>query len=287
MAIGSSFLARPHFAQRGFTYLGLMFLIAAIGIGLAAAGTVWQTEVRREREKELLFVGNQYAMAIGSYYESTPGGPKQYPVSLEDLLQDNRFPVIRRHLRKLYYDPVTGDEEWGLAKQQGRITGVYSLARQQPLKTAGFPPQWEAFANAENYAGWQFIYAPGTLQATQATSPDAAGSANTFPPVQTINQASDNSGQSGKTGLQSQSGDQTAEGGQAAGANPNPDSPDGVDYTKQQACLGQRVSDTAACTFYCKAKGVGTECRQCQASILSRYNACLKGDSLPPLEDRS
>ena len=101
MAIGSIVMARSRFTQRGFTYLGMMFLILAIGIGLAKAGTVWQTEVQREKEKELLFIGEQYAMAIASYYESTPSGLKQYPASLKDLLQDNRFPAVRRHLRKL------------------------------------------------------------------------------------------------------------------------------------------------------------------------------------------
>lgn len=285
MPTGSIVRVRPHFAQRGFTYLGLMFLIAFIGIGLAAAGMVWKTEVQREKEKELLFVGEQYAMAIGSYYESAPGGLKQYPLSIEDLLRDNRFPDMRRHLRKPYYDPMTGSEEWGLVRQQGRITGVYSLANQQPLQTAGFPLQWADFATAKNYAGWQFTYAPGTLHVAQATSPLVAGSTDAFPPVQTINPASD-SGQTSKPGLQSQPGDPASAGGQTAGTSQNPDSLDtGADYAMQQACLGQRVSDTAACSFYCEAKGVGTECRQCQASMLDRYSACLQGDSLPPLED--
>lgn len=269
MATGSAVLAGLRAHQRGFTYLGMMFLIAFIGIGLAAAGTVWQTEVQREREKELLFIGEQYAMAIGSYYESTPGGLKQYPASLEDLLQDNRFPAIRRHLRKLYRDPVTGSEEWGLIKQQGRITGVYSLALQRPLKKAGFPSAWAAFADAGSYAAWQFIYAPGASQVAQQSSPDGIGSAGAFPPLQTGNPASEGGGENGGTS-----------------SNRNSAASD-LDLGRKQTCLGQRVSDTAACSFYCKAKGSGTECSQCQASVLGRYNACLKGDSLPPLADGS
>lgn len=172
MAIGSS-------PQRGFTYLGLMFLVAVIGIGLAKAGAVWQTEVQREREAELLFAGEQYAMAIGSYYESTPGGVKQYPPALEDMLRDPRFPETRRHLRRIYPDPVTGSAGWGLVQERGRITGVYSLARQRPLKTAEFPPAWTTFASAENYAEWQFIYAPGTLQVAQQPPPEDGVSSDT------------------------------------------------------------------------------------------------------------
>lgn len=255
--------------QRGFTYLGMMFLIVFIGIGLSKAGAAWQTEVQREREKELLFIGGQYAMAIGSYYESTPGGIKQYPASLEDLLQDNRFPDVRRHLRKLYSDPVAGGEEWGLIKQGGRITGVYSLSQQRPLKKAGFPAAWTAFAEAGNYAAWQFVYAPGTLQAAQQSPPETGVSPGDFPPVQSVGRASESGGESG-----------------GATSNRRTTTSD-PDVGKKQTCLGKRSGDTAACAFYCKAKGMGTECSQCQASIISRYNACLKGDSLPPLDNEN
>jgi len=191
MAIGSAIPALSRSLQSGFTYLGTMFLIVFIGIGLAKAGLLWQTEVQREREKELLFIGNQYAMAIGSYFESTPSGPKQYPASLENLLQDHRFPGIKRHLRKLYSDPITGGEKWGLIKQQGRITGVYSLALQRPLKKAGFSAAWATFADAESYAAWQFTYAPGILKAVHWPSLNDGEFAGAFPQIQPSNLASE------------------------------------------------------------------------------------------------
>lgn len=264
MATGSSIPLGPRLAQHGFTYLGLMFLIAFIGIGLAAAGTAWQTEVQREREKELLFIGEQYAMAIGSYYESTPGGLKQYPASLEDLLLDNRFSVVRRHLRKLYHDPVTGGEEWGLVKQQERIIGVYSLSPQRPLKKAEFPMARTAFAASENYAAWQFIYTPGALQAAQQLPPDAGGFSGAFPPVQPVNPASE----SGRTDVPP--------------SNRNSPASDS-DIGRKSTCLGQRASDMPACSHFCKGEGPVAECSLCQASLARRYNACLKGESLPPL----
>lgn len=263
MAAGSAVLAGSCSAQRGFTYLGLMFLIAFIGIGLAKAGMLWQTEVQREREKELLFIGEQYAMAIGSYYESTPSGLKQYPASLEDLLQDNRFPVVRRHLRKLYRDPVTGGEEWGMVKQQGRITGIYSLSLQRPLKKSGFPFAWAAFADAGSYAGWQFNYAPGASQAVQQPAQDGGG----YAPVQLANPASEGSGE-----VNGVSSDQNSA---ASDLKPG----------RKQDCLVQRAYDVASCSHYCTGGGPISECSLCQASVARRYNACLKGDSLPPLAD--
>lgn len=172
MAIGDFAPTQSHSRQRGFTYLGLMFLVAVIGIGLAQAGAVWQTEVQREREAELLFIGEQYALAIGSYYENTPGGVRQYPPALEDLLRDPRFPETRRHLRRIYSDPVTGGAEWGVVRIGGRITGVYSQSRQHPLKTADFPSAWAAFASSESYADWQFVYVPGALGVAQPLPED-------------------------------------------------------------------------------------------------------------------
>src|SRR5262245_46206627 len=92
----------------GFTYIGLLIAIAVMGIGLAAIGPVSRTLQLRELESELLFAGDQIRRAIGEYYESSPAGLKQYPKKLEDLLRDNRYPGVRRYLRRLYFDPMTG-----------------------------------------------------------------------------------------------------------------------------------------------------------------------------------
>jgi type II secretory pathway pseudopilin PulG len=102
--------------QRGFTYLGLLAAIAIIGIGLVAASEVWTTAARRHRMQELEWVGQQYEQAIGSYYEASPNGAKRYPPSLDDLLQDPRYAAVRRHLRRLYPDPMTGQFDWKLMR---------------------------------------------------------------------------------------------------------------------------------------------------------------------------
>ena len=64
------------------------------------------TAAQREREQELLFVGSQFRNAFMSYYGATPAG-RALPAFLEDLVEDNRFPVPRRHLRRVYADPMT------------------------------------------------------------------------------------------------------------------------------------------------------------------------------------
>lgn len=135
-------------------------VIAISGIALAGVSTLWSHDRQREREKELLFVGNAYRKAIGSYYESSPGN-KVYPKTLEELVLDKRFPFKKRHIRKLYADPMTKRLDWGLVKLQGAIIGVYSTAKASPIKQAQFAMPDESFAEAKTYADWKFTYTSG------------------------------------------------------------------------------------------------------------------------------
>jgi type II secretory pathway pseudopilin PulG len=142
-------------SQRGFGYLLVLFTLAAMGLTLAGAGQVWHTNAQREKELELLFIGNQFSQALGAYYTQTPGDVKQYPLRLEDLLEDKRFPMPRRYLRKLYRDPMTGSTQWGLVKAADRIVGVHSLSAGTAFKTA-FEGRDAALADTSHYDQWVF-----------------------------------------------------------------------------------------------------------------------------------
>lgn len=146
----------------GFTYIGLLIFIAISGIALAGVGIVWHQDAQREREKELLFIGEEFRNAIGSYYENSPSATKQFPQTIDQLIFDSRFPNIKRHIRKLYKDPLTQDKSWGLEMEQGHIVGVYSISEQKPIKKVGFSVQNESFGQAGKYSDWKFIYIPGT-----------------------------------------------------------------------------------------------------------------------------
>lgn len=148
--------------QGGFTLMGLLFLVAILGVGLAALGKVWETAARRDREAELLFVGDQYRRALESYHRATPGQEKHYPRDLKELLLDPRFPNTVRHLRRLYRDPVGHGGEWGLVREGGEITGIHSLSTDTPLKTAGFNRPYDVFAGTTAYRDWVFLPAKDT-----------------------------------------------------------------------------------------------------------------------------
>jgi type II secretory pathway pseudopilin PulG len=127
-------------AQRGFTYLWLLFILAAGAAGLAAIGQRASIAVQRDREAELIFRGREIAHAIAAYWAATPGDIKSLPMSLQDLLEDRRGPQTTRHLRRVYSDPFTGQPDWVLVTtDDGRISGVHSRAAVVALRSVDLP----------------------------------------------------------------------------------------------------------------------------------------------------
>jgi len=168
--------------QRGFTYLALLFAVAIIGAVLGATAVVWRTQVQRDKEQELLFVGHAYRLAIAEYYEKSPGGAKQYPKKLDDLLEDKRQARLTRYLRKLYVDPITGSKEWGIvAGPAETIAGVYSRSTKAPIKTGNFDEVDKDFNGAVSYTDWKFLPAQPTPGATPAGQAAAPGTVNPTP----------------------------------------------------------------------------------------------------------
>jgi len=160
---------------RGFTYVGLLLTVAIMAAGLAAIGEVASTAAKRDREAELLFVGNQFAQAIAQYAAASPGA-QQYPPTLEDLLADKRYPNVRRHLRRIYPDPLTGRADWVLVRVPGGgIVGLHSQSLARPLKTANFPPGYESFNGATTYSAWQFVPPATGAPAAKSAAPAALG----------------------------------------------------------------------------------------------------------------
>lgn len=144
-------------SQRGYTYLLVLFMAAALGLFLAQAGVVWQTLAQREREAELLAIGVEMARALARYRDESPVGTRPWPTELGQLLEDRRFPVPRRHLRRIYRDPFSGRAEWGLVRDGEVIVGVHSLATAVPIRRADLPLELGSAAeNAASYAEWVF-----------------------------------------------------------------------------------------------------------------------------------
>ena len=117
--------------RSGFSYLGVLILVAVMSVTLLGAGRYWSTIAKREREAELLYKGDQIRNAIAAYYNNPPGGQsKTYPRQFSDLLKDPRYPNLKRYLRKWYSDPMTRDGDWVYVLDASkRIKGVQAPAR--------------------------------------------------------------------------------------------------------------------------------------------------------------
>lgn len=168
--------------QGGFTFLVVLAIIAIMGVGLMAVNEVWATAKQREKEQELLFIGHQFREAIRQYSQSNPAGMQvqTYPKALEELLLDPRYPNVRRYLRKMYADPMTGKEEWGVLKHPGGgIYGVYSLSEEAPIKRDNFDLEDGAFKDASRYSAWAFSYKPQLA----ASGPAMANNVKSTTPV--------------------------------------------------------------------------------------------------------
>lgn len=145
-----------------------MIFVALMGVGLALAGQVWHTTAQRDKEKELLFVGEQFHKAIARFYEGSPGDAKKFPRSLEDLLDDQRYPTTMRHLRRIYIDPMTGLSDWGfITAPDGSIMGVHSISEEEPRKVWGFQKDYAQFDAAKKYSDWKFTYSAEVVAENQ------------------------------------------------------------------------------------------------------------------------
>jgi type II secretory pathway pseudopilin PulG len=85
---------------RGYAMAALLVGLSIMAIMASVALPVWQTLVKREREAELIFRGEQYAQAIALFQRRFAG---TFPPSI-DLLLKQKF------LRRAYKDPITGGD---------------------------------------------------------------------------------------------------------------------------------------------------------------------------------
>jgi len=150
--------------QQGSVFMGMLVTVAVVAVMLMEVGTLWSSVLQRERELELLARGNEIRRAIGLYYAAG----NTFPKSLEDLVLDRRQPTIKRYLRRVYTDPLTGTTDWGVVAGPGEtIMGVFSQAEGIPFKQGNFSVINQSFTGQGSYQGWVFLY--GSVQSNPAT----------------------------------------------------------------------------------------------------------------------
>lgn len=168
----------------------LLVMLAVMSVMLTVALPVWRQTVKREKEAELVFRGQQYARAIALF-------SRKYANALPptvDVLVEQRF------LRKKYKDPITGDDFQALpasslsltpSSPQGASTPGALATPIQPVRPPGtataprpggsFAPTGPAggiagvaskskeqsiriFNGRNHYNEWQFLYTSLTMR---------------------------------------------------------------------------------------------------------------------------
>ncbi|MBN2264721.1 MAG: hypothetical protein JW775_02800 [Candidatus Aminicenantes bacterium] len=104
----------------GYVLIILMMAVFVMSLALLVAVPVWQTELQREKEEELIFRGKQYAEAVRIYVQKNPG---RFPSSLKELLE-------KRCLRRPFRDPFGPDGEWNVILASGRAPTGRETAQQ-------------------------------------------------------------------------------------------------------------------------------------------------------------
>jgi len=144
----------------GYTYVGLLILVAVLATSSAAALHLGHAHQRRVAERELLDKGMELVRALESYSTALPGGQGAAPARIDDLLRDPRFEKqLVRHLRRIPVDPITGQPVWGEVRSPDgrRITGFHSLSTDRPVRTEDLGPGLEDFEGKTHYSEWVFV----------------------------------------------------------------------------------------------------------------------------------
>ena len=128
---------RPHRrirrgSQSGYAILLVLFFVTLMLLATISIAPNILTEGRREKEKEMIWRGNQYARGVKMYYRKTG----KFPTSMDDLIKPKLGSL--RFMRQAYKDPMNAkDGDWRLiyVGPTGQLIG--SLKPQQTIQMSG------------------------------------------------------------------------------------------------------------------------------------------------------
>jgi type II secretory pathway pseudopilin PulG len=104
----------------------LLVGLSIMAVVMSAALPVWSQHMKREREEELIWRGNQYARAVGLFQRKFAN---TFPPTI-DILVEQRF------LRKKYKDPIT-NEDFQPIPAGGGVPGQMGGPGQSPPAQGG------------------------------------------------------------------------------------------------------------------------------------------------------
>jgi type II secretory pathway pseudopilin PulG len=108
----------------GYAMAALLVALAVMAVAMTVAMPTWRHMVRREKEEELVFRGQQYARAVGLFQRKFAGA---YAPDIDTLLK-------QKCLRKKYKDPMVEDGEFEVLRVGQQMPGTGTGGAGQPAQ---------------------------------------------------------------------------------------------------------------------------------------------------------
>jgi len=153
--------------SRGYTLVALLIGLTVMAILVAAILPLASAESQRDKEAELIFRGFQYAEGIRTFHRRYG----RYPNTLKEM-----FEMRPRTLRKLWKDPMTNSDKWGLITAAGApVTTTLTAPPGGGLAPARTPtpaptPTVSPFSSSSGGFGSTGSQPPGPIMGVYSTS---------------------------------------------------------------------------------------------------------------------
>jgi hypothetical protein len=159
--------------QEGYALLLVVFFMALLAVSTMSIGLRVITEGRREKEKEMIWRGNQYTRAIKLYYRKTG----RFPTTVDNLVQPSLGNI--RFLRQAYKDPMNKDDgSWRFiyVGPAGQLIGSLNPSNNLPLGAQALGAQPGQSTNPSSSSGFGILGSsggiglPGSTAGNQSTN---------------------------------------------------------------------------------------------------------------------
>ena len=145
--------------KAGYSLLIAIIAVNVFAVLLMKARTMWETELARDLEEELIFRARQYVTAIEFYKQKHSN---LFPQDFDILFTEN-------FLRKQYPDPMTEEGEWQIVMQSttagkksllivppDQLDAYLSKAQIVGVATASCEEGFREYRKKKRYCEWAF-----------------------------------------------------------------------------------------------------------------------------------
>jgi hypothetical protein len=151
--------------QSGYALLMVMFFVALLVLATLAAAPSVLTQVRREKEQQMIWRGRQYALGVQRYYAKL----HRFPTSLDDLYKPK---TGIRFMRQAYKDPTN--------REDGTWRLIYVGPNGQLIGSLKMPQAGLNLNGAASQSGFSGGLGQSSFGGIARTGSQASGNGSTF-----------------------------------------------------------------------------------------------------------